>query len=107
MRPTRPLLLRVLAPMIATALFVALAQAETPHTYGVTEPELRSRTEVNAVLSQAPKPPAEASLRPLTILFAGGAKDHPPQSHSHDVLPKRWKVLLGGAGPGEEPISNM
>jgi hypothetical protein len=81
---------RTLALMTATTLFAALAQAETPHTYGVTEPQLRSRAEVNAVLSQAPQPPAEASLRPLTILFAGGAKDHPPQSHSHDVLPKRW-----------------
>ena len=101
------LLPRTLALMTATTLFVAVAQAETPHTYGVAEPQLRSRSEVNAVLSQASKPPAEESLRPLTILFAGGAKDHPPQSHSHDVLPKRWKVLLGGAGPGEEPISNM
>jgi len=41
------------------------------------------------------------------ILFAGGAKDHPPRSHSHDVLPKRWQVLLGGASPGEDAVTNM
>jgi type 1 glutamine amidotransferase len=83
------------------------AQAETENTYGVETPELRSRAEVEAVLRKAPKPQADASLRPLTILFAGGAKDHPPKSHSHDVLPKRWQVLLGGAGPGDEAMTNM
>jgi type 1 glutamine amidotransferase len=87
--------------------FLAHAQAEPENTYGVQTPELRNRAEVNAVLGKAPKPTAEASLRPLTILFAGGAKDHPPRSHSHDVLPKRWKVLLGGAGPGDEAVTNM
>jgi len=84
-----------------------LARAETENTYGVETPELRSRAEVAAVLGRAPKPQADASLRPLTILFAGGAKDHPPKSHSHDVLPKRWKVLLGGAGPGDEAVTNL
>jgi type 1 glutamine amidotransferase len=59
------------------------------------------------VLENAPDAPVEASLRPLTILFAGGAKDHLPKTHSHDVLPKRWKVLLGGAGPGDEAMTNM
>ena len=93
--------------LAASAGFAELAQAEAEHTYGVQTPELRSRAEVNAVLGKAPKPTAEASLRPLTILFAGGAKDHPPRSHSHDVLPKRWKVLLGGAGPGDEAVTNM
>jgi hypothetical protein len=34
-------------------------------------------------------------------------KDHPPKSHSHYVLPKRWKVLLGGAGPGDQAVTNM
>jgi hypothetical protein len=82
------------------------AQAEAENTYGVEPPELRSRAEVEAVLAKTPKPAAEVSLRPLTILFAGGAKDHPPKSHSHDVLPKRWQVLLGGAGPADEAVTN-
>lgn len=83
------------------------ARAEPENTYGVAEPDLRGRAEVAAVLGKAPRPGAESSLRPLTILFAGGAKDHPPRSHSHDVVPKRWKVLLGGARPGDETLTNM
>ncbi len=93
--------------LAASAGYAEVAKAETENTYGIETPELRSRAEVAAVLDKAPKPQADASLRPLTILFAGGAKDHPPRSHSHDVLPKRWKVLLGGAGPGDEAVTNL
>ena len=93
--------------LAASTGLLAHAQAEPEHTYGLQTPDLRSRAEVQAVLGKAPKPAAEAILRPLTILFAGGAKDHPPRSHSHDVLPKRWKVLLGGAGPGDEAVTNL
>jgi type 1 glutamine amidotransferase len=103
----RAFLERSTGALAASAGLLAAAQAETENTYGVETPELRSRVEVEAVLGQAPKPTTEASLRPLTLLFAGGAKDHPPRSHSHDVLPKRWKVLLGGAGPGDEAVTNM
>lgn len=103
----RTFLQRSTGALAASAGFAELAQAEPENTYGVETPELRSRAEVEAVLSKAPKPPTDASLRPLTLLFAGGAKDHPPRSHSHDVLPKRWKVLLGGAGPGDEAMTNM
>ena len=91
--------------MLGTVAGPLTAQAET--LYGVETPELPSRAEVEAVLGKAPKPAADARLRPLTILFAGGAKDHLPKTHSHDVLPKRWKVLLGGAGPGDETVTNM
>jgi hypothetical protein len=93
--------------LAASTGLLAHAQAEPEHTYGLQTPDLRSRAEVQAVLGKAPKPAAEAILRPLTILFAGGAKDHPPRSHSHDVLPKRWKVLLGGAGSGDEAVTNL
>lgn len=93
--------------LAASTGLLAKAGAEPGHTYGVRTPEPRSRAEVAAVLGKAPKPAAEASLRPLTILFAGGAKDHPPRSHSHDVLPTRWKVLLGGAGPGDGAVTNL
>ena len=101
--------MRAITHLLPTLLLATplLFGAEPANTYGVAAPDLRSRAEVVTVLGKAPMPPAEADLRPLTILFAGGAKDHPPQSHSHDVLPKRWKVLLGGAGPGEEAVSNM
>ena len=101
----RSFLQRSVGILSTSAGFAELAKAESENTYGVETPELRSRVEVAAVLDQAPKPAAEATLRPLTIFFAGGAKDHPPKSHSHDVLPNRWKVLLGGAGAGEEAVS--
>ncbi len=101
----RAFLRRSTGILAASAGFSELATAET--LYGVETPELRSRAGVEAVLGKAPKTTADASLRPLTILFAGGAKDHLPKTHSHDVLPKRWKVLLGGAGPGDEAMTNM
>jgi len=103
----RTFLQRSAGALATCAAFSEYAKAEPENTYGVETPELRGRAEVSAVLGKAPKPTAEASLRPLTILFAGGAKDHPPKSHSHDVLPKRWKVLLGGAGPGDEALTNL
>jgi hypothetical protein len=103
----RTFLQRSAGVLAASACFSEHGQAQAENTYGVETPELRSRAEVQAVLSKAPKPAADASLRPLTVLFAGGAKDHPPKSHSHDVLPKRWKMLLEGAGPGDEAVTNM
>jgi type 1 glutamine amidotransferase len=103
----RIFLQRSAGTVAASTGLLAHAQAEPENTYGVQAPDIRSRAEVNAVLGKAPKPAADASLRPLTILFAGGAKDHPPKSHSHDVLPKRWQVLLGGAGPGDDAVTNM
>ena len=103
----RSFLHRSAGVLAASASLAELAKGETENTYGVETPELRSRAEVTSVLENAPKPQADASLRPLTILLAGGAKDHPPRSHSHDVLPKRWQVLLGGAGPGDEAVTNM
>jgi type 1 glutamine amidotransferase len=103
----RAFLQRSTGALAASTGLLAHAQAEPEHTYGVQTPDLRSRAEVAALLDKAPKPQVDASLRPLTILLAGGAKDHPPKSHSHDVLPKRWKVLLGGAGLGDEAVTNM
>ena len=82
--PRRTFLHRSACALATCAALPEHAQAEPENTYGVETPELRSRAEVAAVLGKAPKPQADASLRPLTILFAGGAKDHPPRSHSHD-----------------------
>ena len=101
----RAFLQRSAGVLAASAGSAQTARSET--LYGVETPELRNRAEVEAVLGKAPKPDEEGSLRQLTVLFAGGAKDHLPKTHSHDVLPKRWKVLLGGAGPGDEAMTNM
>ena len=103
----RAFLQRSTGALAASTGLLAHAQAEPEHTYGVQTPDLRSRAEVAALLDKAPKPQVDASLRPLTILLAGGAKDHPPKSHSHDVLPKRWRLLLGGAAQGDEALTNM
>jgi type 1 glutamine amidotransferase len=104
--PSRRAFLRSSAGVLAGSTgFVGLARAET--LYGVDTPDLRSRAEVEAVIGKTPTPAADAGLRPLTVLLAGGTKDHLPKTHSHDVLPKRWQVLLGGAGPGDDTTTNM
>jgi type 1 glutamine amidotransferase len=103
---SRRAFLRSSAGVLAGSIgFVGLARAET--LYGVDTPDLRSRAEVEAVIGKTPTPAADAGLRPLTVLLAGGTKDHLPKTHSHDVLPKRWQVLLGGAGPGDDTTTNM
>jgi len=101
----RAFLQRSAGVLAASAGSAQTARSES--LYGVETPELRNRAEIEAVLGKASKTDEEGSLRQLTVLFAGGAKDHLPKTHSHDVLPKRWKVLLGGAGPGDEAMTNM
>jgi hypothetical protein len=105
------LAIALVAPLLhsadAPSTITTNTAAETETLYGVTTPALRSRAEVEAVLASAPKPLTEGTLRPLTILIAGGVKDHLPKTHSHDLLPRRWKVLLGGKGPDDEPKVNM
>jgi type 1 glutamine amidotransferase len=104
--PSRRAILRSSAGVLAGSIgFAGLARAET--LYGVETPDLRHRAEVEAVLGKAPIPATDTGLRPLTVLLAGGTKDHLPKTHSHDVLPKRWQVLLGGAGPGDDTTTNM
>jgi hypothetical protein len=85
--------------------FAERARAKTANT-GVKAPKLRNRAGVSAVLGTAPKPAADASRRPLTMFLTGRAKDHSPKSHSHDVRPVRWNMLPGGAGPGDEAMTN-
>ena len=75
----RTFLQRSAGVLAASAGLLEYAKAETENTYGVETPELRSRAEVEAVLGKAPKPAAESSLRPLTILFAGAQKGSPAQ----------------------------
>ncbi len=105
------IILRSILTTIFIVLPIALRADESPLAsetlYGVTTPPLRSRAEVDAVLAAAPQPQVESALRPLTILIAGGAKDHFPKTHSHDRLLDRWKVLVGGKGPDDEPLVNM
>ncbi len=69
-------------------------------------PSPRDRAEVEAVLSAAPKAPLEQELRPLNIVLLAGPKDHGDNEHDYPLWQKRWKVLLGGKGPDDEPQVN-
>jgi len=68
-------------------------------------PAQRTRAEVEAVLAQAPPPDAQAP-KPLHVVLVACKKDHGPNQHDYPLWQKRWKVLLGGQGPGDEAKVN-
>jgi len=70
-------------------------------------PAPRSRAEVQAILAEAPKPPAADTLRDLNVVLLASKKDHGPNEHDYPLWQKRWKVLLGGKAPGDEPKVNL
>jgi type 1 glutamine amidotransferase len=59
-------------------------------------PEPRSRAAVEAVLAEAPGPPAEDQLRTLNVVLLADVKDHGPGAHDYPLWQKRWALLLGG-----------
>jgi len=69
-------------------------------------PPPRDSAELTAILAKAPKPPAPDALRELHIVLLAGPKDHGPNEHDYPLWQKRWKVLLGGKGEGDEPKVN-
>jgi len=70
-------------------------------------PKPRSRTEVQAVLAKAPKPPAKQELRELNVVLVAFEKDHGPNEHDYPLWQKRWAVLLGGNKAGQEKQVNL
>jgi type 1 glutamine amidotransferase len=70
-------------------------------------PKPRSRTEVEAVLAKAPKPPARQELRELDVVLVAFEKDHGPNEHDYPLWQKRWAVLLGGKEAGQENQVNL
>lgn len=56
-------------------------------------PPLRSRAEVQAVLSQAAGIPA-GKIRPLKIVLVASAQDHGPGEHDYPAWQKAWNPLL-------------
>ena len=70
-------------------------------------PEPRSRSEVEAVLAKAPKPPARRNLRELNVVLVAFKKDHGPNEHDYPLWQKRWAVLLGGKKAGQEKQVNL
>ena len=69
-------------------------------------PKPRSRSEVEAVLAKAPKPP-KRKLRELNIVLVAFKKDHGPNEHDYPLWQKRWAVLLGGKKAGQEKQVNL
>jgi len=70
-------------------------------------PQPRSRSEVEAVLAKAPKPPGRRELRELNIVLVAFKKDHGPNEHDYPFWQKRWAVLLGGKKAGQEKQVNL
>ncbi|MGB2865679.1 MAG: ThuA domain-containing protein [Sedimentisphaerales bacterium] len=70
-------------------------------------PKPRSRSEVEAVLAKAPKPPAARKLRELNIVLVAFKKDHGDNEHDYPLWQKRWAVLLGGKDAGRENQVNL
>jgi len=69
-----------------------------------TPPPPRDAKMVKAILAQAPRASTE---RPLNIVLLAGTKDHEVNEHDYPLWQKRWKVLLGGVRPGDEPVVNL
>ena len=70
-------------------------------------PKPRSRSEVEAVLAKAPKPPARRNLSELNVVLVAFKKDHGPNEHDYPLWQKRWAVLLGGKKAGQEKQVNL
>jgi type 1 glutamine amidotransferase len=70
-------------------------------------PKPRSRSELEAVLAKAPKPPARRNLRELNVVLVAFKKDHGPNEHDYPLWQKRWAVLLGGKKAGQEKQVNL
>ena len=73
----------------------------------VEAPESRSRSDVEAVLAKAPKPPSNRNLRELNIVLVAFKKDHAENEHDYPLWQKRWAVLLGGRKAGREKQVNL
>ena len=74
---------------------------------GAQPPRPRTKSDVEAILAKAPAPTPGSSLRKLHIVLLAGPKDHGLYEHDYPLWQKRWKVLLGGKGPDDEPQVNL
>jgi len=89
-----------------TAFYVLIVAAISSQIasglWAAEAPKPRSRSEVEAVLAKAPKPPARRELRELNVVLVAFKKDHGPNEHDYPLWQKRWAVLLGGRKAGQE-----
>jgi len=93
---TRALLIMLLLAVSAWPSGLARAEHAPPPP---REPEA-----IRAMLAQAPRASTE---RPLEIVLLAGPKDHGPREHAYPLWQKRWKVLLGGTQPSDEPVVSL
>lgn len=69
---------------------------------GPVPPKPRSRSEIEAVLAKAPKPPEDQELRSLNIVLVADEMDHASHEHGYPIWQKRWQLLLGGKKSGSK-----
>jgi type 1 glutamine amidotransferase len=95
--------------IVAIYVFVVtlISLQNTSNLWAVEAPKPRSRSEVEAVLSKAPKPPVRRKLRELNVVLVAFKKDHGPNEHDYPLWQKRWAVLLGGKQSGQEKQVNL
>jgi type 1 glutamine amidotransferase len=93
--------------IICLCILIAAGVQFSSVLFGAEAPKPRKRSEVEAVLAQAPKPPAAGKLRELNIVLVAFKKDHGENEHDYPLWQKRWAVLLGGKDTGQEKQVNL
>ncbi len=78
------------------ALFTWWFGLTMPAVLAADPPPPRSHAEIEAVLAQAPAPPAEESLREIHVVLVADVADHGPGAHDYPIWQQRWVALLGG-----------
>lgn len=93
------------------AIYVLIITAISLHImselWAAEAPKPRSRSELEAVLAKAPKPPTRRKLSELNIVLVAFKKDHGPNEHDYPLWQKRWAVLLGGKDAGQAKQVNL
>lgn len=92
---------------IYVLIVMAISSQVASSLWAVEAPKLRSRSELEAVLAKAPKPPTRRKLRELNIVLVAFKKDHGPNEHDYPLWQKRWAVLLGGKEAGQAKQVNL
>ncbi len=93
--------------LICVLFLATIGSQLTSDSWAVEAPKPRSRSEVEAVLAKAPKPPARGKSRELNVVLVAFKKDHGPNEHDYPLWQKRWAVLLGGKKAGQEKQVNL
>lgn len=91
----------IIAVTLLLAVAVSAQMVSSVFAAAVQAPKPRSRSEIEAVLAKAPRPPMKKKLRRLNIILVADKKDHGANEHDYPLWQKRWKLLLGGKKAGE------